>query len=143
MKDIYLIAIGKLKNDHLLQIENEYQKRITSFNVKIVEIKSEPLKKITELAKGTPYKIILLDEHGKQFNSQQFSTWWFEILENQNATLFWVIGDAQGHDDQIMQHAHYKISLSALTFPHKLVRSLILEQLYRAQTIHQNHPYHK
>ena len=88
------------------------------------------------------HKLIVLDESGDLFDSQTFAKWLNKIMINDSNVDF-LIGGAFGIDDSIKQVANYKISLSKLTFPHKFVPMLLLEQLYRAMSINQNHPYHK
>ncbi len=151
MKDIHLIVLGKLKDSHLEALEAEYLKRITAPGLKIIEVKAqaeqkdieaeEALKRIREIEKN-PY-IILLEEKGKIFESPQFSEWVSGLIEREGSKLFFVIGGAEGHGEAIRKVAKEKLSLSPLTFPHKLARLLFVEQFYRAQTIRNKHPYHK
>ncbi len=86
--------------------------------------------------------IIALDEHGKTISSQklanQLQTW---NDENQHISL--IIGGADGLSDAIKKKANQLWSLSGMTLPHGLVRVMIAEQIYRAWTITQNHPYHR
>ena len=88
------------------------------------------------------HKLIILDESGVLYDSQTFAKWLNKIMIN-DSNIDFLIGGAFGIDDSIKQVAHHKISLSKLTFPHKFVPMLLLEQLYRAMSINQNHPYHK
>jgi len=88
------------------------------------------------------HKLIILDESGDLYDSQTFAKWLNKIMINDSNVDF-LIGGAFGIDDSIKQVANHKISLSKLTFPHKFVPMLLLEQLYRAMSINQNHPYHK
>lgn len=151
MKDVHLIVLGKLKDVHLETLEAEYLKRITAPGLKIIEVKAsaeqkdieaeEALKKIREIEKN-PY-IILLEEKGKIFESPAFSEWTSNLIEREGSKLFFVIGGAEGHGEAIRKVAKEKLSLSPLTFPHKIARLLFVEQFYRAQTIRNKHPYHK
>lgn len=152
MKEVHLIVLGKLKDQHLEALEAEYLKRITTPGLKIIEVKAsaenkdieaeEALKKIREIEKGNPY-IVLLEEKGKVFESPAFSEWVSNLIEREGSKLFFVIGGAEGHGEAIRKVAKEKLSLSLLTFPHKLARLLFVEQFYRAQTIKNKHPYHK
>lgn len=84
---------------------------------------------------------ILLDERGKLLNSPAFSRLLAEPLErSQNVTV--IIGGAYGVTEELRDQARFVLSLSPLVFPHQLVRLLLLEQLYRAQSIHFGQPYH-
>ncbi|VAW72151.1 23S rRNA (pseudouridine(1915)-N(3))-methyltransferase [hydrothermal vent metagenome] len=86
--------------------------------------------------------VVALDEHGKQLSTQQFSQN-LEQWQLNTRHLAFLIGGADGLAEQCLQAAHQKISLSALTFPHTMVRIILAEQLYRGWTIIQGHPYHR
>lgn len=86
--------------------------------------------------------VILLDEKGKQFTSEQLAD---IILLNANKSaknLVFIIGGAFGVDEKIIKRAKYVWSLSQLVFPHQLVRLILAEQVYRACTIIRNEKYH-
>lgn len=87
-------------------------------------------------------KVWLLDERGKTFTSMEFSQ---QIQKNMNAgtkTLILIIGGAFGFHSSLYDRADAKVSLSALTFSHEMVRLFLLEQLYRAHTILKGESYH-
>lgn len=95
------------------------------------------------LSKRNPKnELVILDEKGLLFNSVEFAGWLDQMI-TYNGNLDFLIGGAFGIDDSVKKVANHKISLSKLTFPHKFVPMLLLEQLYRAISINQNHPYHK
>jgi len=86
--------------------------------------------------------IVLLDEKGKEFTSRGFAT---EIQKRMNMgvkRLVFVVGGAFGFSEEIYQKSNSKISLSKMTFSHQMIRLFFLEQLYRANTILNNEPYH-
>ncbi len=86
--------------------------------------------------------VILLDEKGKEFTSRQFAQ---DIQKKMNSgakRVVFVIGGAFGFSDEMYQRATGKLSLSKMTFSHQMVRLFFLEQLYRANTILNNEPYH-
>ena len=151
MKQIHLIIVGKLKDKNLLSLEQTYIKRINSVKVNITEIKASSedkeqegkliLQKISNLSKGS-FNIILLSEHGKQLSSESFSQLVYNDLLTKFDNIFFVIGGAEGHGQQIIKESNSLLSLSPKTFPHQIARVLFTEQLYRAQTIFQGHPYH-
>jgi 23S rRNA (pseudouridine1915-N3)-methyltransferase len=87
--------------------------------------------------------IIALDERGKSPNSKEFSDLIQQCLINNTSTLGFIIGGADGLDDSIRSKADYLISFGKMTWPHKLARVLLMEQLYRAVTILSGHPYHR
>jgi len=85
--------------------------------------------------------VILLDERGREVDSPTLSRLLTQPLERSQEVVI-VIGGAYGVTDQIRQRADMLWSLSPLVFPHQLVRLLLIEQLYRAQTIRNGLPYH-
>lgn len=151
MKDLHLIVVGKLNDTNIAELERDYYKRLTSPKLIIHEVRahSENLEKeakevslkLDELDKGEKLFIVLLTEKGKQFGSKDFSDWLSEHAERQKVVF--IIGGASGHGKQVLERAQFKLSLSELTYPHKLARLLLVEQIYRAQTIKANHPYNK
>lgn len=145
MREVFLIAVGKLKEKSYLDIEAEFLKRLTNIKLEISEVKEESQvpQKIKELSKNQKSYVITLAEKGKLMNGIEFSAWWYKILEERKEKIMLVLGGASGHDPQTQEMASESLSLSPLTFAHKMARLLLVEQLYRAQTIKQNHPYHK
>lgn len=154
--NIRLLAIGKTDNKALQTLIDDYTKRL-SFYVKfdlevIADIKnvknlSEKQQKEKEgeliLSKvGSTDNLILLDENGKTFTSVGFSE---ELQKKMNAgikTLVFVIGGPYGFSEEVYKKANGKISLSAMTFSHQMVRLFVIEQIYRGFTILKNEPYH-
>ncbi|AEW85420.1 23S rRNA (pseudouridine(1915)-N(3))-methyltransferase RlmH [Flavobacterium columnare NBRC 100251 = ATCC 23463] len=154
--NIRLIAIGKTDNKNLQTLIDDYIKRL-SFYVKfdleiIADIKnaknlSETQQKEKEgeliLAKLTTTDyLVLLDENGKSLSSVGFSE---ELQKKMNSgikTLVFVIGGPYGFSDSVYKKANGKISLSAMTFSHQMVRLFFIEQIYRGFTILRNEPYH-
>lgn len=161
---VYLIAVGKLKDPALEALERDYKERMHPHKLEIIEIKSkinsackdaireglekegeEVVRKIEELSKGSSRKVILLAEQGKLFDSTQFSQMIFNLVAGGNQAvkkIFFVIGGAHGHGPAVLKIHDQLISLSPLTFPHRIARIVFVEQFYRAQTIHSRHPYH-
>ncbi len=135
---------------------DEYSKRL-GFYVKfdmevIMDIKnvknlSENQQKEKEgeqiLAKiGATDQLILLDENGATFSSVGFSDYLQKKMNAGVKTLVFVIGGPYGFSDEVYAKAQGKISLSAMTFSHQMVRLFVIEQLYRGFTILKNEPYH-
>lgn len=150
---INIIAIGKFRpkcpNKELFL---DYQKR-TKWGVELIEIDGKisgeisTIKKkegeliISKIAKNS--KVILLDETGLNLNSKEFAG---KISNYQNqsiTTLVFIIGGSNGVDDDVRKIADLTISFGKMTFPHMMIRSMIMEQIYRAHLIIENHPYHK
>lgn len=86
--------------------------------------------------------LILLDEHGSQYRSVEFARWLQGQLNQSARNLVFVIGGAYGFSPAVYERANGKLSLSAMTFSHQMVRTIFAEQLYRAFTIIKGEPYH-
>ena len=152
MKKIFLVVVGKNKTDALVKEELEYLKRIKSFKLLILELRLlaskekndlQVLEKIKSLCDKNQPTILLLDERGQQYSSESFSNYFFNLLESSPGPLIFVIGGADGHGDLIKQSTPHHFSLSKFTLPHRFARLILIEQLYRAETIKRSHPYHK
>ena len=85
--------------------------------------------------------VILLDEHGKELRSVEFARMVGDLAMSGRNTVF-VIGGAYGFSEAVYQRCDGKLSLSKMTFPHQMVRTIFAEQLYRAFTIIKGEPYH-
>ena len=146
-----IIVVGKLKDSHLEAIENDYLKRVNNPELIIHEVKASAenkeaegeaiLKKIRDISQGGSTHIIVMSEWGKKYTSVAFAEWTQQLIDKQ-AKIFFVIAGAEGFSEEMLKNCQEKISLSELTFPHKIARVLLVEQLYRAQTIRLKHPYH-
>ncbi|MCL4136002.1 UNVERIFIED_CONTAM: hypothetical protein GTU68_031924 [Idotea baltica] len=121
------------------ELINSYSKKFNiSDKVKRLELETGILK--NKLKSGD--KLIILDEHAKQFSSVDFAKWLnLEMNFSQNITF--AIGGPYGWDDSIRKSAYKSISLSPMTFTAQMARLIFLEQLYRAFTINKGLPYHK
>lgn len=134
----------------------EYAKRMTHpYSIELIEIPAEKRQNKADIKKLTIKEgdkmlslikpqdlVIALDSQGMQFSSESLAqklTEW-QLLGN---TVDFLIGGPQGLSPTCLQRAQLKYSLSLLTFPHFLVRIILAEQLYRAISLLQNHPYHK
>lgn len=147
-RSIHLIVVGRLKDSHLEAIELDYLKRINNPDLIIHELKASAenkqaegeaiLKKVKEL--GSTH-LVLMSEWGKRMTSVAFADWTRVTFEKSSKVVF-VIAGAEGFSEEVIKSCQEKISLSEMTFPHKLARILLIEQLYRAQTIRTGHPYH-
>jgi 23S rRNA (pseudouridine1915-N3)-methyltransferase len=86
--------------------------------------------------------VILWDRQGQKINSLDFAS----LLQNyldQGKDINFIIGGAHGVSDNLFKNSQLILSASELTFPHRLFKIFLMEQIYRASTIHRNHPYHK
>lgn len=154
--NIKLLAIGKTDNKALQTLMDDYLKRLSFYikfdlevipDIKNVKNLSEAQQKEKEgeliLSKLTPTdQLILLDENGKSFSSEGFADELQKKMNSGTKTLVFVIGGPYGFSDAVYSKAQGKISLSAMTFSHQMVRLFFIEQVYRAFTILRNEPYH-
>ncbi len=90
---------------------------------------------------GPKDMVILLDEHGKEYTSVEFARE-VERFTASGKNIVFVIGGAYGFSDEVYNRSDGKVSLSKMTFPHQMVRTVFTEQLYRAFTIIKGEPYH-
>ena len=155
MKIIFLV-IGKTDESYLETGIGKYIKRLEHyipFEMKVIpDIKNrktlseEQQKKaegdliLSQLNSGDD--LILLDENGKTFTSVDFSQWIEKHMNGGSKRLFFVVGGPYGFSKEVYSKAKSKISLSAMTFSHQMIRLIFVEQLYRAFTIIKGEPYH-
>lgn len=148
---ITVIAIGKKHEPWLVEGIERYQKRLqTPFNLvwsllpnssqtDAVAAKRESSDILSKL--NPDDFVVLLDERGKMFDSPTLSRTLLIPLE-QSKNVVIIIGGAYGVNEEIRGRADVVWSLSPLVFPHQLIRLMLVEQLYRAQSIHYNRSYH-
>ena len=128
------------------QAYEEYTRRLrSSMRVDLEELnvgknKSDEEKRLLERI-GDDY-LVTLDEHGKSLTTVELAKWLAQRQQD-GRNLSFVIGGPDGLAPEILEKAALRWSLSALTFPHAMVRVILAEQLYRAQSVLQNHPYHR
>ena len=153
---IKLLFIGKENLEELQAASQDYVSKINNYNP--FEIEAIPYLKNTkslpiELQKKQEGEllikkihsqdvVVLLDERGKEVSSLQFSQFIQQRFNSGGKNLLFLIGGAYGFSEELYQRANFSISLSKMTFPHKLARLLFAEQLYRAFTILKGEPYH-
>ncbi len=144
MLPIDFITVGKLKNDPLLDVFDDYKKRLLS-KFTLIELEgrmqAEQLVKIKERLNPTA-ALIVMDERGKSLSSRDFAGK-LEQFAVSHTQLQFVIGGADGLSDEIRKKATMLLSFGAQTWPHMMVRVMLMEQIYRAQQIIAGHPYHR
>jgi len=158
--NINLIVVGKIKEKYYKQACDEYLKRLSRYHkVKIYEVKDEKApeklslkeeenikdiegKKIEKYINSHHY-IIALDIKGQQLDSIQLSKKIQQIALEGTSEISFIIGGSLGLSKRILDKATYRLSFSNMTFPHQLMRVILLEQIYRASKINNNEPYHK
>lgn len=127
---IKIITDWKLKEQNLLALEAEYIKRLRGWQV--------------EFAKSPEAEdfLIALDENGENPTTEQLAKYFRKWREDGKKISF-IIGGADGLRPEQLKRANYKLSFGALTWPHKFVRVMLAEQIYRIWSILNNHPYHR
>jgi 23S rRNA (pseudouridine1915-N3)-methyltransferase len=153
---LYILAVGHKMPDWIASGFDEYAKRMPpELRIELREIKPEqrssgrPAESVmaaerqrieAALPKGA--RIVALDERGKDWTTMQLAAalpgW-----QQDGRDVAFLIGGADGLDAELKARADLLLRLSSLTLPHAMVRVLLAEQLYRAWTITQNHPYHR
>lgn len=154
--NINLICIGKIKDKYIIDGINEFSKRIQAFaKLKIIELKedgndfnrdlsiekeSEDILKTLEKNKG--YNI-LLDISGKNISSEEMAKEIENLTVKGFSTINFIIGGSYGVSQKVRDASHFRLSFSKMTFPHQLMRLIMMEQLYRWLSILKNIKYHK
>ena len=151
-----LILIGRDKNDPLVEVAEDYTRRINRYaSFEVVELKETPLKtqsnveqvrsdeakKIRKALKPGEH-VIALDERGKSVSSVQVAECLDQWSSHGPSSIAFVIGGPSGWTG-VSSTAHARWQLSKMTLPHRLARVILTEQIYRAFTILRNEPYHK
>lgn len=160
MMNVQLIVLGKLKEKYMKDFSAEYEKRLSTY-CKLSVVELEPIKlsdnpsrseienslnKETQLIKSKIPKnsyIFSMCIEGKQMSSEDFSQKLQDIALTGKSNIVFIIGSSFGLSDEIKVMSDYKFSMSKMTFPHKLARIMLVEQLYRGFSIINNGKYHK
>lgn len=153
---ITLTVVGKISNGYLKQGIDDYTNRLSHyipFNIEYIA-DAKCTKNITEAQQKKAESknilaaidksdfVVLLDEHGKEFSSMDFSRYISKKMSAVSRRLVFIVGGPYGFDDDVYARANEKISLSKMTFSHEMIRLIFTEQLYRAMTILNGEPYH-
>ena len=132
--------IGKTKEPAIQSLTDEYRKRLSRYaDVQGIALKDESA--VLKLGAGR-HALVLLDSRGKQFSSEEFAEFLRNHQDRNPLPLLFAVGPANGFSPEIRQEAKLLLSLGKMTVAHELARVVLLEQLYRAFTILQGHPYH-
>jgi 23S rRNA (pseudouridine1915-N3)-methyltransferase len=142
---VRILAVGTRMPEWVTTAYEDYSRRLRgSMRVDLEELpvraKADEEKRLLERI-GDDY-MVALDEHGKPKTTLELAKWLGERLQD-GRNLSFVIGGPDGLGPAILMKAAWRWSLSALTFPHAMVRVMLAEQLYRAHSVLQNHPYHR
>ncbi|OQM44474.1 23S rRNA (pseudouridine(1915)-N(3))-methyltransferase RlmH [Anoxybacillus sp. UARK-01] len=158
--NIMVLSVGKLKEKYLKQGIEEYVKRLSGYvKMEIIEVADEKapenlsdqeMKQIKEkegeriLAKiSDDMHVIALAIDGKMKSSEEFAIHLDKLATYGTSKVAFVIGGSLGLSEKVMKRANESLSFSQMTFPHQLMRLILLEQIYRAFRINRGEPYHK
>lgn len=157
---ITIVSVGKLKEKYLKQGIQEFLKRLSSYaKVEIIEVADEKAPENLSEAEEKQVKdkegerilqaispdtyVITLEIEGKMFSSEQLAKKMDELATYGKSKVAFVIGGSLGISEAVQQRSDFAISFSKMTFPHQLMRLVLLEQVYRGFRINRGEPYHK
>lgn len=157
---ITVISVGKLKEKYLKMGIEEYSKRLSKYcKMEFIEVPDEKApenmstaeenmvrekegEKILKSIKIDAYVVALAIE-GRQMTSEELSNWISQLGVQGKSHITFIIGGSIGLSEEVLRRADYKLSFSKMTFPHQLMKMILLEQIYRGFRILNNEPYHK
>lgn len=158
--NIKLIAVGRIREKYIVEGIKEFSKRLSRYaSLEIIELRDEkaPEKlsskemeivkkkegdRILEKIPPSAY-VMALDIKGKQFSSEELSKKIEDIGLGGHNEICFIIGGSLGLSKEVLGKSNFKLSFSKMTFPHQLMRLILLEQVYRGFKIMRNEPYHK
>lgn len=157
---ISIVCVGKVKEKFYREAIDEFSKRLsryckleiievadektpdTASDAEVRQIKEKEGERILKCIKDDAYVICLCID-GKQLDSEKLSEKIEQLGIQGNSHICFVIGGSLGLAEMVINRANYKLSFSKMTFPHQLMRVILLEQIYRAYRIMNKEPYHK
>ena len=156
MQGIRLLFVGKTDASEIRTLMEQYTKRLAHFvpfecaeipdirNTKSLSQEEQKRKEGEHILSqvGNQDALILLDERGREFTSREFADYIEQKMNTLPRRLIMVVGGPYGFSPEVYERADGKVSLSRMTFSHQMVRLFVIEQLYRAFTILNGHPYH-
>ena len=157
---ITIIGVGKIKEKHFSSAIDEYSKRLSRYcKLEITEVNDEKTPDEASEAEESQIKkaegerilkhvkegayIIALAIEGSMLSSTDLAVKIEKLGVNSCSHIVFIIGGSLGLSDEVLRKADYKLSFSKMTFPHQMMRVILLEQIYRAYRINSNEPYHK
>jgi len=158
--NIHIISVGKIREKYLKLGIQEFTKRLQPYcKLSMTEVPDEQApehlsEKELELVKDKEGEKILarikeehytiaLDIHGESISSEKFARKIEQISFTGKNQITFIIGGSNGLSEDVLKRADYKLSFSKMTFPHQLMKLIVLEHIYRAFKIQKNEPYHK
>jgi len=157
---ITILGVGTIKEKYFIDAIKEYSKRISKYskvefitvsddaipdNASLKEeeiIKNKEGEKILKAIPNNSYKIALA-LNGEMIDSVELANKMSDIFTKGNSNIVFIIGGSLGLSKKVLDFADYKLCFSKMTFPHKLMQVILLEQVYRAFKINNNETYHK
>jgi 23S rRNA (pseudouridine1915-N3)-methyltransferase len=157
---LHVLAIGRLKAGPELGLFDDYAKRARglgrSCGITALEVRDFGESRLPDVAGRMaaeaalltsacpdPSFTIVLDERGKSLSSEDFSSLFRRHLDQGTSSMAFLIGGPDGHDAELRRKAGLVLSFGPMTWPHRLARVMLAEQVYRAVTILVKHPYHR
>ncbi len=157
---ITVISVGKIKEKYLKNAIAEYSKRLSGYcSMSFIELADEKAPENISLAQQEKIKeiegdkilnkikdkqyVFVLDLKGRQLTSEEFSSEINKLAVYGKSDIAFIIGGSLGLSNQVLKRADFSISFSKMTFPHQLMKVILLEQIYRAFKIQKGEPYHK
>ena len=157
---ITILAVGKLKEKYWKQAISEYEKRLSAYSkIEIIEVPDEKapenmsdkeIEQVKEkegqrlLAKIKPQAtVITLEIQGKVLSSEGLAEEMQRRMTQGQSDFVFVIGGSNGLHEDVLQRSNYALSFSKMTFPHQMMRVVLIEQVYRAFKIMRGEAYHK
>jgi len=158
--NISIITVGKLKEKYLKEAVSEYSKRLSKYcKLEIIEVPDEKVPETMSRAEEEAVKqkegqailkhvkndtyVVALAIDGKMLSSESFSEFINDLGIRGKSNIAFIIGGSLGLSEEVLRRADYKLSFSPMTFPHQLMRVILLEQIYRGFKIMRGEPYHK
>ncbi|SDK78148.1 23S rRNA (pseudouridine(1915)-N(3))-methyltransferase RlmH [Lacicoccus qingdaonensis] len=157
---ITMITVGKLKEKYWVQAVDEYKKRISKYaKIELIEvndekepnnagekdielIKNKEAEKILTKIKDNQH-VVTLEIHGKTFNSEKFAKEYQRWMNTGKSDVVFVIGGSNGLGEAVKKRSDQEISFGALTYPHQMMKVMLMEQIFRVNKILRHENYHK
>ena len=157
---ITILTVGKIKEKYLRDAIAEYSKRLSRYaKLEIIEvadkktpdnasetvetnIKNKEAERLLKYIRDDAY-LITLEIKGKQLTSEELAQKIDTLGVQGTSHIIFVIGGSLGLGEEVLKRSNYALSFSKMTFPHQLMRVILLEQIYRSYRIIQGEPYHK
>lgn len=156
---ITIACVGKVKEKYFTDAIKEYTKRLSKYinldiaevadekapenmsNAQVIKVKETEGERLLKVFKDS--FVVALVINGEKLTSEGFSEFISDKMVRGISHITFVIGGSLGLSNEVLKRADYKLSFSDMTFPHQLMRVILLEQIYRACRIMKNEPYHK